>query len=165
MTYGPVPCRFAREVGWHYQAGAQWGTCAVEHHTYRWTVDAGDGKRGDRAPWQDGDRRHETDPVPDGAACEKCGAPYLQDAPEQRRWASYGPTYSTDAEGGIRTPGTLYWAEWLPHDPVYFPTPLGPLQMGLRCWPAGWVNCDGRHLHAVHGFLQLIDGRSTFTAG
>jgi hypothetical protein len=147
VSYEAVQCRFVTVVGWSYGAGVWWGTCTQGHHVARWEIERGEGER--EPLWaeeqaQVGGARYETDPVPDETVCERCGAPYLVDAPEQERWGSHSPTYST-ASGRIE-PGVLYW-ETYRHE------------VGGCPW---WDNCDGRHLHAVcpNGCDWDVDSRA-----
>lgn len=143
MTYPATPCRFVRQVGTFPQAIILWGTCVRGQHVARFSYQ----------PTGDPEPDHTVPPgwreaiPPEGTVCEKdCGgAPYLADAPDQRRSGSVQWLYDTPS--GRTEPGCLYWVDHSERD-----------------WcPGGWSNCDARHLHCVlpNGHSWDVDSRAS----
>lgn len=155
MPYGAIPARFAQAVGWRATAVMRWGECARGEHLERVVYAEGEGapsERGVPAGWAD------LRPT----RCEACEAEFDPEA-ELSRSAGCATLYDTPS--GRLEPGSLYYADWIPHTE----RPDGQQE----CWTTtnsdgtihsrGWTNCTGRHLMGVcpNGSMWDIDGRAS----
>ena len=143
------------------------------------------GERGDCRPGLEHIARRELGPateLPDlndpalrgwDGACEHCGAsPIPWDAPDVAQHCEAAdcdeaphdyalpavklagglhPAYDTE-DGRLHPGDMLFRAHW-----------AAPEDDPMRCWPAGWTNCDGRHLVGVlpNGHEWDVDSRAT----
>lgn len=141
----PTPTRMATPVGYEVHASAMWdGACGpLKLHSARVIL----GRTGDQAAatelmkasdWQSVDWSDK--------ACDRCGAPV---PPDDEASNGAGTRTIWDTPSGDLEPGCMFWNDWYPHND--------------KCWPAGWTNCDGKHLMAVtpDGHHWDIDGRAS----
>lgn len=133
-----LPCRLVERVGHFLEQGASWGECshAQGPHYSREVVG--------ETPLSGYDDLH-IDYAWAPAPCTKCGAVY--DGSELRR--SAGMPWKCNTEDGKLHPGDMYWAPHFTED--------------NDCWPAGWTNCPGQHLHVKlpNGDDWDIDSRAS----